>query len=84
MNEIRWNNKARKQLKAIPVALRKQVTDATRALTVFPDCRNVKKLTQHRYDYRLRVGRYRVFFDYDGTIKIVSIQEVKKRDEHTY
>jgi len=36
------------------------------------------------YDFRLRVGRYRVFFDYDGQIRIIAIQEIRKRDEHTY
>jgi hypothetical protein len=25
-----------------------------------------------------------VFFNYDGAVRIVSIEEVKKRDEHTY
>lgn len=33
---------------------------------------------------RLRIGRYRVFFDFDGQIRIIAIQEVKKRDEHSY
>jgi mRNA interferase RelE/StbE len=32
----------------------------------------------------LRVGSYRVFFDYDGGVRIVSIEEVRKRDERTY
>ncbi len=41
-------------------------------------------MTNHNYDYRLRVGRYRVLFNYDGEIKIVAIMEVKKRDEQTY
>ena len=49
-----------------------------------PDVINVKSLTHHEYGYRLRVGNYRVLFDWDGTIKVVSIQEVKKRDERTY
>jgi mRNA interferase RelE/StbE len=49
-----------------------------------PDCQGVKALTNHRYGYRLRVGRYRVLFDYDGEVRIVEIQEVKKRDERTY
>lgn len=49
------------------------------------DARNVKALTNHQYAYRLRVGRYRVFFDvYDGDITIVTIEEVKKRDDSTY
>ncbi len=44
----------------------------------------LKNSKKHRYRYRLRVGRYRVFFDHDTGIKIVKIQEVKKRDERTY
>jgi mRNA-degrading endonuclease RelE of RelBE toxin-antitoxin system len=46
--------------------------------------RNVKALTNHEYGYRLRVGNYRVFFDFDGAVRIVSIEEVRKRDERTY
>ena len=46
--------------------------------------RNVKALTSHEYGYRLRVGNYRVFFDFDGAVRIVSIEEVRKRDERTY
>ena len=50
----------------------------------FPDTPNVKQLSNHTYGYRLRVGNYRVLFDFDGLVKIVSIEEVKKRDERTY
>ena len=53
-------------------------------LAGMPDCINVKKLSNHLYDYRLRVGNYRVLFNYDGDISIVSIEEVKKRDDRTY
>ncbi len=84
MNEILWSNRARKQLKRIPAAYRKSITEATRKLANFPDCSNVRHLTNHRYGWRLRVGRYRVLFDYDGAVRIVAIGEVKKRDEHTY
>jgi mRNA interferase RelE/StbE len=45
---------------------------------------NVKRLRSHDYDYRLRVGNYRVFFDVEKTVEIVWIEEVKKRDERTY
>jgi mRNA-degrading endonuclease RelE of RelBE toxin-antitoxin system len=37
-----------------------------------------------KYGYRLRVGNYRILFDWDGGVKIVNIEEVKRRDEHTY
>ena len=49
-----------------------------------PSCTGVKALSNHEYGYRLRVGSYRVLFDFDGEVRIVEIQEVKKRDEHTY
>ena len=41
-------------------------------------------LVNHAHGYRLRVGNYRVFFDFDVAIRIVSIEEVRKRDEQTY
>lgn len=50
----------------------------------FPEVRNVKALTNHRYPYRLRVGAYRVFFEFEDAIRIVRIEEVKKRDDRTY
>lgn len=85
MNQIEWQPKAVKQLRKIAdKALREQIYDSTQILKEFPDCANIKKLTKHTYSYRLRVGSYRVFFEFDGIVKVVSIEEVKKRDEHTY
>ncbi len=43
-----------------------------------PNVGQVKALVGHNHSYRLRVGNYRVMFDWDGAIKVVSIQEVKK------
>jgi len=84
MGKVRWNKRAKRQLARIPMKYRIAITDATRSLANFPDCRNVKPLKNHIYDFRLRVGRYRVFFDHDSEIKIIAIQEVRKRDERTY
>jgi len=84
MNEIKWSKRAKRQLARVPIKYRSAITDATRSLASFPECRNVTPLKNHIYDFRMRVGRYRVFFDYDGIIKIIAIQEVKKRDERTY
>lgn len=49
-----------------------------------PNVQHVKSLTRHAHGYRLRVGRYRVLFDWEDSINIVHIEEVKKRDERTY
>lgn len=84
MNEINWKPKAAKQLLKLPkfaqCTIRDDVNDK---LLLFPNCTGVKKLTNHAYGYRLLVGAYRVFFEFDGSVHIIDIEEVKKRDEHT-
>lgn len=84
MNTVQWSKRALKQARKIQKPQRQLIVEKARTLVNFPKCQNVKSLTNHKYDYRLRVGRYRVFFDYDGEIRIISIEEVKIRDENTY
>ncbi len=84
MSEIEWTRKAAKQLRKLDRPVQVQVRDGVNALHDFPDCQNVKALTNHQYSYRLRIGRYRVFFEFTGALKIVRIEEVKKRNERTY
>ena len=86
MNEITWHNRARKQIKRIPKQYKESILDSVDLLVTFPKYGqlDITELKKHRYDYRLRVGRYRVLFDYTNVIKIIRIQEVKKRDERTY
>jgi mRNA-degrading endonuclease RelE of RelBE toxin-antitoxin system len=80
-----WQSKAVKQLKKIrEKAIRERILYATRGLVASPDIANIKKLSRHEYGYRLRVGSWRVLFNAFEEIDIVSIEEVKKRDEHTY
>lgn len=82
MNRIQYHPRAIRQLGKLAEAER--IRTAIKALAGMPDCRNVKKLVNHDYQYRLRVGNYRVFFDFDGEIRVVYIEEVKKRDSKTY
>lgn len=85
MNSIYWQPKALRQLRKIDTQsnarIRKAITDELSDLSV---ARNVKALTDHEYGFRLRVGNYRVFFNFDGAVHIVMIEEVSKRDERTY
>lgn len=86
MNEIQWKPKALTQLRKIPAqagaAIRRSVNEE---LVDLANARNVKALVNHDYGYRLRVGGYRVFFDFEGGATcIISIEEVRKRDERTY
>lgn len=84
MNTINWTRKAVKQLLKLHSQHQVQIRDAVTGLQDMPDVTNIKTLVGHEYGYRLRVGNYRVLFDWDGTVKVISIQEVKKRDERTY
>ena len=86
MNSIFWHNKARKQIKKITVKSREIIFEKIDRLAYFPDCTelDILPLKKHRYGFRMRVGQYRVLFDHDKIIKIIEIQEVKKRDERTY
>jgi len=85
MNTIKWTPRATKQLRKIKdIATQQRVFAETCSLQKFPDCPNVKHLLNHQYTYRLRAGNYRVFFEFEGEVKIISVEEVKKRDEQTY
>lgn len=84
MNTIKWARKASKQLMKLNKADQGRIYDAASKLSAMPNVQNVKSLAANKYGYRLRVGNYRVLFDWDGAIKIVNIEEVRRRDERTY
>jgi mRNA-degrading endonuclease RelE of RelBE toxin-antitoxin system len=86
MNEVTYHKKAARQLRKLQPSDSKAVRAECNKLANMPNCQNqdIKALAGHKYQYRLRVGNFRVFFDFDGVAKIVRIEEVKKRDENTY
>ena len=83
-NAIKWSPKAVKQLLKINKPEQSGIKDAVGELAQMPDTRNVVALTNHKHQFRLRAGNYRVFSNFDGAIRIVLIEEVRKRDERTY
>lgn len=86
VNSVTYSNKAAKQLRKLQSSDSKVVRAECNKLASMPNCQNqdIRALVNHKYQYRLRVGNFRVFFDFDGIAKIVWIEEVKKRDERTY
>ncbi|HLS50993.1 MAG TPA: type II toxin-antitoxin system RelE/ParE family toxin [Burkholderiaceae bacterium] len=84
MIAIQWSTKAVKQLLKINRPDQPVIKNAVGALATMPQTHNVKALVNHNYQYRLRVRNYRVFFNFDGVVKVVSIEEVRKRDERSY
>jgi mRNA-degrading endonuclease RelE of RelBE toxin-antitoxin system len=82
VKSIKWRPKALRQIRKIKDQQTKEtIFDAVSNLKDFPNCPNIKKL-KTREEYRLRVGRWRVFFT--ESLEILYIEEVKKRDENTY
>jgi len=82
MKSIVWKNRALRQLRKIRGRkTRSDIYTAVGTLKHFPDCPNVKKVKTTEL-FRLRVGRWRVFFT--ESLEIVTVEEVKKRDERTY
>jgi len=85
MFTIIWGTKAVRQLNRILVPkTQKAILEKISELQNFPDCDNVKFLRNHKYDGRLRVGNYRVLFKIMNVIQVISIEEVKNRDDQTY
>ena len=84
MNDIQWTPKALRQARKLPLAEQGNIADAVATLRDWPRVEQVKPLSG-KPGYRLRVGRYRVLFTvHAGIPLVVRIEEVKKRDEHTY
>lgn len=85
MNKISWTNKAKKDLRKIPQKQKVQIYNAIGTLAQpLDEWHNVKPLVNNKYDYRLRVGNYRVVFDFEKEAKIISVEKVGVRNERTY
>ena len=77
--------KSLKQMKRIPRLDQARILSQVDSLEIgIAGKINIIKLANHRYAYRMRVGSYRVLFNILETVEIISIEEVRKRDERTY
>jgi len=85
---VEITRKAEKQIAKIQMQYRVRIYAGIRNLTDSETWGDVRKLVNHQYDYRLRVGDYRILFNAtdDLTLEIndISVEEVKKRDDRTY
>ena len=76
--DLRFESRALKDLRRLDKPISKRIVDRIEIMA--EDLRgDVKKLTDHSPQYRLRIGDYRVLFDIeDGTIVI---QRIRNRRE---
>ena len=71
---------AKKALQSVPQPNRTRLTEKIVLLGENPDnaSLDIKKLQGEPY-YRLRVGQWRIIFDRDNEVKIISIEKIKPR-----
>lgn len=71
---------AKKALQSVPQPDRTRITEKIVWLGENPDntSLDVKKLQGEPY-FRLRVGQWRIIFDRDNEVKIISIEKIKPR-----
>ena len=84
MYKIEWTNKSFRQFRKIKdKKLQQSLFEKITQLEHFPNCENVLKL-KGKIGFRLRVQNWRIIFDIDDNLRIIEIQEVRKRNERTY
>ena len=73
---------AKKILQSVPRPDRNRRTEKIVLLGTDPDSPNldIKKLQGEPY-FRLRVGQWRIIFDRDDEIRIISIEKIKSRGD---
>ena len=81
---IEWSILAVRQLLRLEKQDQRRIGKAIGRLSGFPATANVRHLANHDPPYRLRVGNHRVLFSFDGRRRLIVIESVRKRDEHTY
>ena len=77
--KIKIQNTAYKDKKKIDNIQFQKILKSISTLNNYPNVSNIKKLTNHNPPFRLRVGNYRVLFDIEDNILIIS--RIKHRKE---
>jgi len=75
---VQWTLRAVKQAKKIQ---RARIVKEAGKLSNWPACResmDIKRLKNRVHEHRLRVGRYRVLFDVETGLRVVSVEQVRK------
>ena len=77
--EVKFTNKAEKNLRKIPEPFRKKLFVAAVALGKNPYPRGLEKLTDRGDSYRIRVGQYRIVWFVNKKENIIQIVNMDKR-----
>jgi len=78
---IEWKKSTKKDLRKLPPAMVGRIIDAVGELADDPFPHGVEKLAGSNHAYRIRVGDYRVVFEFIAESELVEIQRVRHRKD---
>ncbi|MEH2158507.1 type II toxin-antitoxin system RelE family toxin [Nostoc sp.] len=79
--EIKFSKGAKKQFMKLPLDVQERIQTKINDLAIEPRPNGVKKLQGDDNSYRIRVGDYRVVYELDDDILIVTVIKVGHRSE---
>jgi mRNA interferase RelE/StbE len=78
---VEFSKGARKQFIKLPIDVQKRIQTKINDLAIEPRPNGIKKLQGDDNSYRIRVGEYRVVYEIEDDVLIVTIIKVKHRSE---
>ncbi len=79
--KIELRRSAEQEARKIPTQYLARIIEAIRALAGNPFPHGYRKLQGSQHSYRIRVGDYRVIYEVDTNVKIISIEHIRHRQD---
>ncbi|MBN3897748.1 MAG: type II toxin-antitoxin system RelE/ParE family toxin [Nostoc sp. NOS(2021)] len=79
--EVKFSRGAKKQFRKLPIDVQQRIQTNINDLAIEPRPNGVKKLQGDDNSYRVRVGDYRVVYEVDDDVLIVTVIKVGHRSE---
>ncbi|MBE9036774.1 type II toxin-antitoxin system mRNA interferase toxin, RelE/StbE family [aff. Roholtiella sp. LEGE 12411] len=77
--EVEFSRGAKKQFRKLPIDVQQRIQTKINELAIEPRPNGVKKLQAGDNSYRIRVGDYRVVYEVDDDVLIVTVIKVGHR-----
>ncbi|MBD2679604.1 MULTISPECIES: type II toxin-antitoxin system RelE/ParE family toxin [Nostoc] len=79
--EVKFSNSAKKQFRKLPLDIQQRIQTKINDLAIEPRPNGVKKLQGDDNSYRIRVGDYRLVYEIDDNVLIITVIKVRHRSE---
>ncbi|PHM07297.1 type II toxin-antitoxin system RelE family toxin [Nostoc sp. 'Peltigera malacea cyanobiont' DB3992] len=79
--EVKFSKGAKKQFRKLPLDVQERIQTKINDLAIEPRPNGVKKLQGDDNSYRIRVGDYRVVYELDDDVLIVTVIKIGHRSE---